>query len=114
MLDRQRNSARRAQSVLDAWGQGDLGGLDAELLGIERATAIETRAEEHERLDLLDGVAAQMREYLAGASCGAERAETCVRLLEHLATSGQHEAIRSEKLSFFPCSRSVRRTSACH
>jgi hypothetical protein len=114
MLDPRKNSAHRAQSVLDAWGQGDLGGLDAELAGIEHATAIETRADEQERLDLLDGVAAQMRDYLVGAIRGAEYAETCVRLVEHLAASGPHAAIRSEKLSFFPCSRSVRRISACH
>jgi hypothetical protein len=58
-----------------------------------------------------------MREYLTRPRIGErgeEYAETCLRLLEHLATSGEHAAIRSEKLSFFPCSRSVLRTSACH
>ena len=118
MLDRQSNSARRAQSVLDAWRQRDLGVFDAELVGIKRATAMETRAEEQERLELLEGIAAQMRDYLVGATCGAtqgtERAETCLRLVEHLATSGGRAAIRSEKLSFFPYSRSVRRICACH
>jgi hypothetical protein len=43
-----------------------------------------------------------------------ERTAVCFRLLQHLAATGEHAAIRSEKLSFFPCSQSDRRISACH
>jgi hypothetical protein len=48
-----------------------------------------------------------------GAEAG-ERTALCFRLLQHLAETGEHAPIRSEKLSFFPCSQSARQISACH
>jgi hypothetical protein len=32
-----------------------------------------------------------------------DQSEVCFRLLEHLAISGNHPAIRSRKLAFFRC-----------
>jgi hypothetical protein len=88
-------------------------GLRAELHFAQRSCAATTGAEEEERLDLLNGIAAQMERDLAGMSFGnGERAATCFRLLAHLATI-RPVAIRSEKPSSFPCSQSVRRISAC-
>jgi hypothetical protein len=55
-------------------------------------------AEEQERMDLLDGIAQQMRQDLP-----PDQSEVCFRLLEHLALSGNHPAIRSRKLAFFRC-----------
>jgi hypothetical protein len=43
-----------------------------------------------------------------------ERTAVCFRLLQHLAAAGEQDPIRSEKLSFFPCSQFARRISACH
>ena len=71
-------------------------------------------ADEEERLDLLNGVAAQIERDLAGGIFGkADGSGACIRLLAHLA-GARPVAIRSEKLSSFPCSQSAPRISACH
>jgi hypothetical protein len=107
MYDPQMDSATRARRILEIWDQQDPGGLEAELGHIQQACAIAPGASsgEQERTELLEAIAGQMRQGL--------RADVCRRLLEHLATSGAQRPIQSEKLSFFPYSRSARRTSAC-
>ena len=91
-----------------------MSGLRAELHLAQRSCAATSCTEEEERLDLLNGIAAQMERDLAGLRFGDEEgAATCFRLLAHLATN-RPVAIRSEKPSSFPCSQSARRISACH
>ena len=112
------NSADRAQRLLAVWEQEDLPGLQAELLLTRQACAAVTgaRAEEEERLDLLEGIAGQMQQDLVHLPLGSEagsRAATCFRLLEHLAARHPQRVSQSEKLSSFRCSRSVRKISAC-
>jgi hypothetical protein len=107
-------SAARAQRILGVWEEEDLSGLQAELMHAQQACAASAgaRAEEEERLELLEGIAGQMQQDLVQMPLGngaADRAATCFRLLEHLAKP----ATQSEKLSSFPYSRSVRRISAC-
>jgi hypothetical protein len=112
------NSTDRAQRLLAVWEQEDLPGLQAELLLARQACAAVTsaRAEEQERLDLLEGIAGQMQQDLVrlplGTAAGS-RAATCFRLLEHLAARRPQRASQSEKLFAFPYSRSVRKISAC-
>ena len=116
MHDFRPHSALLAQRILDAWEQEDMPGLRAELSYAQRP-CFAASPEEEERLELLDGIAAQVEQDLAGSELGniaSVRTATCVRLLEHLATSSPHAAIRSGELSSFPCSRSVRKISACH
>ena len=116
MHDSQLNSARRAQRILDAWEHQDLPGLQAELRFAQRACATISRActEEQERLELLDGIAARMEQDLVRTRLGnGDSASTCFRLLMHLATNRPYVAIRSERLSSFPYSQSVRKISAC-
>ena len=90
------DSAGRARNILDAWQRKDLDGLQAQLILPTGFTP--AGAEEQERMDLLDGIAHQMRLDLPDS-----QSEVCFRLLEHLAVSGNHPAIRSRKLAFFPC-----------
>ena len=89
------DSADRARNILDAWQQRDLDGLRAQLT---LAFNPSDNLEEQERMDLLDGIAQQIRKDLPEG-----QSEVCFRLLEHLAVSGNHPAIRSRKLAFFPC-----------
>jgi hypothetical protein len=90
------DSAGRARNILDAWQRKDLDGLRAQLSLPNGLTPGD--AEEQERMDLLDGIAQQMRQEFP-----PDQSEVCFRLLEHLAISGNHPAIRSRKLAFFPC-----------
>lgn len=90
------DSADRARTILDAWQRKDLNSLRAQLSLPSSVTAGD--AEEQERMDLLDGIAQQMRQNLP-----EDPSEVCFRLLEHLAVSGNHPAIRSLKLAFFRC-----------
>jgi hypothetical protein len=90
------DSAGRARNILDAWQRKDLDGLKAEL---NLPNSPSDNSEEQERMDLLHGIAQQMRQ---DPSSG-DQPEVCFRLLEHLAQSGSHPAIRSRKLAFFPC-----------
>ena len=107
MYDHQMDSATRARRILEIWDQQDPGSLAAELGNIEQACCIPgVSAGEQERTELLEAIAGQMRQGLGGA-------DVCRRLLEHLAASAAQRPIQSEKLSFFPYSRSARRTSAC-
>ncbi len=112
------NSARRAQRILAVWEQEDFAGLQAELhrAQLDCAAATYARAEEQERLELLDGIAGQIQRELASMpqGTGAGPAASCFRLLEHLAASRPQPVTRSEKLSVFPYSRSVRKISASH
>lgn len=109
-----RDSARQAQRILDAWEHKDVVGLRTELRLAQQAGAA-TSAVEEERLDLLNGIAAQMERDLAGARLArGERAATCLRLLAHLAGKRPRAANQSETLSYFPYSRFVLRISACH
>ena len=89
------DSAGRARNILDAWQRKDLDGLRAELNLPHNPSG---NSEEQERMDLLHGIAEQMRLNLRG-----DQPEVCFRLLEHLALTGSHPAIRSRKLAFFPC-----------
>ena len=119
MGNQQINSTGRARRILDAWERMDLPGIEAELALAEcdGAQTGGTSCEEQERLDLLGGIARQMRQdfsSLPGMAEAGERTAVCFHLLQHLAATGEHAAIRSEKLSFFPCSQSARRISACH
>jgi hypothetical protein len=90
------HSAERARNILDAWQRKDLDGLRAQLSLSSGLTPGD--AEEQERMDLLDGIAQQMRQDLP-----PNQSEVCFRLLEHLALSGNHPAIRPRKLAFFRC-----------
>jgi hypothetical protein len=112
------SAATRAQRILNVWEQEDLPGLQAELYLAQQACAdaAGARAEEQERLELLEGIAGQMQRDLVRLPLGSRagrRAATCFRLLEHLAASRPQTASQSEKLSSFPYSQSVRRISAC-
>ncbi len=89
------DSAGRARNILDAWQRKDLDGLRAHL---NLPCKPSDNSEEQERLDLLRGIAEQVRQDLQG-----DHSEVCFRLLEHLALSGSHPAIRSRKLALFPC-----------
>lgn len=119
MNDQKTNSTERARLILDAWERMDLPEIEAELALAEGdgAQADSASGEEQERLDLLGGIAAQLRQdfsRLPRVPEAGERTALCFRLLHHLAETGEHAPIRSEKLSFFPCSQSARRISACH
>jgi len=104
----------RAQRILDAWEQEDASGLRSELRMAQRPFTAST-AEEEERLDLLNGIAAQIEQDLAAMQFGAgTRASTCFRLLAHLAGKQTQRAIQSEKPSSYPYSLSVLKISACH
>jgi hypothetical protein len=89
------DSAGRARNILDACQRRDLDGLRAQLTLPYNPS---DNPEEQERMDLLDGIAQQMRQDLPG-----DQSEVCFRLLAHLAISGNHPAIRSRKLAFFRC-----------
>jgi hypothetical protein len=107
MFDQRMNSTERASGILAAWERRDLPGLEAEL-ALTQCDCGETgnaSIEEQERMDLLGGIAGQMQKdlpQLPAAGDSAERSEVCFHLLRHLAASGKHPPIRSEKLSFFP------------
>ena len=89
------NSAGYARNILDVLERKDLAGLTAELDLPNRPAG---DSEEQERMDLLHGIAEQMRLNLRG-----DQPEVCFRLLEHLALSGSHPAIRPRKLALFLC-----------
>jgi hypothetical protein len=113
MHDTQLHSTQRARRILDAWEHENMPGLRAELRFAQQSSATGNGAEEEERLDLLNGIAAEMERELATVRFGHDQsAATCFRLLAHLAAS-RPVAIRSEKPSAFPYSQSVRRISAC-
>jgi hypothetical protein len=110
-------STRRARRILDAWEREDTPAFEAELRLAQHADAAPASGEEEERLDLLDGIAAQLEQELVGRQpghTGSERVATCFRLLAHLATERPQAVNRSETLSCFRYSRSVLRISACH
>jgi hypothetical protein len=106
MIEQRMNSTERARGILAAWKRKDWPALEAEL-ALTQYDCGETgdaSAEEQERMDLLSGIAGQMQKDLPdlqGAGYGGERFEVWSRLLRHLAASGKHPPIRSEKLSFF-------------
>jgi hypothetical protein len=80
--------ARQAGGILAAWARKDLDRLEAELT---RSAALDDAggdAAERERMDLLESIAAEMRQELADLRHSgepSERGEACVRLLQHLA-----------------------------
>jgi hypothetical protein len=97
-MDQQRMDAEaRAKGILATWDRGDLAGLDAALHSAERLAAADNAlsAEEEERLELLEGIARQMRREMAQGNIA--QPDTYRRLLRHLA------AIPAEKPFFFPC-----------
>lgn len=100
MYTQSNDSAGHARNILDAWQRKDLDGLSAEL-ALADDLIPDGNAEEQERMDLLHGIAQQIQQDLPCLSL-ASRPEVCFRLLEHLALSGNHPAIRSRKLAFFP------------
>jgi len=105
MGDQQMVSTERATGILEAWERRDLADLAGELDRARRAYAANRAVsfEEQERLELLDGIAGQMRReirHLAHPGDPGAGVETCFRLLEHLAASGRRPAIQSEKLFF--------------
>ena len=119
MGDQQINSTERARRILDAWERMELPEIETEvaLAVCDAGQASLASSEEQERLDLLGGIAGQLRQdfsRLPRMAEAGERTALCFRLLQHLAETGEHTPIRSEKLSFFPCSQSARRISACH
>jgi hypothetical protein len=89
------DSAGRARNILEAWQRKDLDRLKAEW---DLPNTPSGSYEEQERMDLLQGIAEQMQQDLRG-----DQTEVCFRLLEHLALSGSHPAIRSRKLALCPC-----------
>ena len=90
------DSAGLARNILDAWQRKDLDGLKA---GLNLSSNLPgDNAEEQERMDLLQGIANQIKQGLPGQSLTG----VCIRLLEHLALSGSHPEIRPRKLAFFP------------
>jgi hypothetical protein len=89
------DSAGRARNIIDAWERKDLDGLRAQLT-LPHDPSVSS--EEQERMDLLAGIAQQMRQGLP-----PDQSEVCFRLLEHLAFSGTHPPIRARKVAFFPC-----------
>ena len=87
------DSTTRARRILDTCDRLDLGGLASELGRAEGAYATATGASsgEQERMELLEAIAVQMRQALARLPLengSGDCAVTCLRLLEHLATSG--------------------------
>lgn len=110
------NASRRARRLLDTWNREDVPGFQWELRLAQRGGAIPACAEEEERLDLLEGIAAQLEQDLVRRQPGparSERVATCFRLLAHLAAERPQAANRSETLSCFPYSRSGLKISAC-
>jgi hypothetical protein len=97
-MDPQRmNAEARARGILATWELGDLAGLDAALHAAESLAAANKAhsVEEEERLELLEGIARQMRSEMAQGDIA--QPETYRRLLRHLA------AIPAEKPSFSRC-----------
>jgi hypothetical protein len=94
-------SAKRAADILEFWKRLDLCGLEAELDRTRRACTASTAAsfEEQERMELLGGIAGQIQDGIRNLDGPGESAETCFRLLEHLAASGKCSVIRFETLS---------------
>jgi len=114
MHDTPLRSTQQARRILNAWEQENMPDLRAELRFAQQDSAVCGGTEEEERLDLLNAIAAQIERDLAKTSFGQHESDTtCFRLLTHLASS-RPVAIRSEKLSSFPYSQSVRKISACH
>lgn len=95
------DSAERAADILASWKRQDLCDLEAEVDRTRRACSEMTAhsLEEQERMELLDGIAGQLQEDIRNLGGLGDSAETCLRLLEHLATSGKYAAIRFETLS---------------
>ncbi len=103
MIDQQQMDAEtRARGILATWEQGDLAGLSAALHSAEcvSGSGSGVSVEEEERLELLEGVARQMRRDLAHGDIA--QPDTYRRLLRHLA------AIPTAKLFSFPYSRFAR------
>ena len=94
------DSAGRARNILNAWQRKDLDGLKAEL-DLSNDLMAGGSSEEQERMDLLRGIAQQIEQDLSGLSLAGN--QVCFRLLEHLAISGGHPAIRPRKLALFRC-----------
>lgn len=85
-----------AKGILNTWERGDLAGLEAALHSAQRAAAGQALStEEEERLQLLEGIAGQMRREMAHG--GIAQPETYRRLLRHLAANP------AGKPSFFRC-----------
>jgi len=101
MSDQRPESAERAADILASWKRRDLCRLEAELDRTRRACAAATEAsfEEQERMDLLVGIAGQIQEEIRNLGGLGDSGEACLRLLEHLATSGKRSATRFETLS---------------
>jgi hypothetical protein len=103
MIDQQRMDVEtQAKGILATWDQGDLAGLAAALHSAECVSADGSglSADEEERLELLEGIARQMRRDMAHGDIA--QPDTYRRLLRHLA------AIPPGKLFSFPYSRFAR------
>jgi len=103
MIDQQQMDAEtQARGILATWDRGDLAALEAALSSAARDAAMgkHLSADEEERLDLLEGIAVQMRQDMAQGDLA--QPETYRRLLRHLA------AIPTAKLFSFPYSRFAR------
>ena len=78
------DSTTCATGILDAWSQNDLNLLYSEL---DRAASLDAPpvmgADEHERIELLEGIASEMRGMVAGGRM--EGASVYFDLLRHLA-----------------------------
>lgn len=83
------SAARRADGILAAWERKDLDRLEDEL-SQAHATGSTGDPGEQERMELLGCIAGQMRQelpHMRSAGEPSERAEACLRLLQHLAAN---------------------------
>ena len=107
MPDHQMDSANRARGILASWERRDLTSLETLLSrtlgGPVKSGPVTT--EEQERMELLCGIASQMRseiKHLRVSGDPGEHAQVCFRLLRHLAESSARPAVRSAKVASFP------------
>ena len=107
MPNHQMDSAERARGILASWERRDLTSLDT-LLSRTLGGPVEfgpITTEEQERMELLGGIATQMRseiKHLRFTEDPGEHAQVCFRLLRHLAESSASPAVRSAKVASFP------------
>jgi hypothetical protein len=83
------SAARRADGILAAWERKDLDWLEDELSRADGSRPTGD-AGERERMELLGCIAGQMRQelpHMRRAGEPSERAEACLRLLQHLAAN---------------------------
>jgi hypothetical protein len=108
MLKPSPTAAKRAGALLEAWEREDLRAFEAQLsrIRLEFAGRNPINNHEDERMELLDGIARQMRQDLLVAGTGTnvdQNAALCFRMLRHIAGQTHPPAIRSGRLFSSPC-----------